>query len=741
MLEGALIRTGLVSIAVATVTATAGCGGEDRAIPMAPSSVAVPAAEVELVMRPLSVAPDADPAPETAQAQADNVSLDTRLLVITANGTNAAFSAITSTLDFLGTPYDVLNATTGPALTADALGTADHGRYYGIILDTGDLAVSGASAFTNDEWMALASYEARFGVRRAVLYASPSSAYGLQVTAGFDVKATPLSLTCTTAGSTVFVGANCAGPVPVTDGWAYSSQPTDAFTLPLLVDAAGSVYAATRTYSDGREALVLTFAQSPTSFHTLELAYGVVAWVTRGLFIGDHHVYMSPQIDDIFLASLMYPGTTGVKVRINGTELQTFANWQSAHQADPLTAGFRAAFAFNAFGTKPTGQDDLSDKARALGPTFSWINHTWDHKEMDAMSYADAYQELSQNDQFAQGSGLMRYKTQNLVTPSLTGLDNPEAMRAAYDVGVRQTVSDSSKPPQNNPSPNAGYYNPQMPQMLMLPRHPTDLYFNVSEPADWIAEYAALNSVTATYDQLVATVSDTLLRYLLRGDWDPWMFHQANLHDIGGGHSMLSDLLDATFAKYAARATFPVQSPEMDELAEKVVDRMRLNAAGVSATIEPGAKLTVRAMQDAEVPVTGLCTPSAETYAGQQISYLNIAAGQSITLSLADCNPGATGTGGSGATGSGGASGGGGTSGAGGGNGGSNGWAGDNGNDGSTRGSLSTDGPAGLGGTPDAGGCGCSVPRDVPGTRAALGALLAVLAAAGARRRRRPRAR
>ena len=39
----------------------------------------------------------------------------------------------------------------------------------------------------------------------------------------------------------------------IDDGWAYASQPADAFTLPLLADAGGTVYAATRSYADGRE--------------------------------------------------------------------------------------------------------------------------------------------------------------------------------------------------------------------------------------------------------------------------------------------------------------------------------------------------------------------------------------------------------------------------------------------------------------------------------------------------------
>jgi len=705
MLERALCgrgRSWALAGSLAAAAAAAGCG-DDRAFPVGGNRVSAPPPETEREMRPLSSAPDSNPSPDTAMAPADNVSIDARVLVVSADGSSSAAAAIVATLQYLGTPFDVLDATAGPAVTDDYLAAGDHGRYYAVILDSADLSVGGASAFTDAEWMALASYEARFGVRRAVLYGVPSAAYGLQMTGGFDAKTAPVSARCTTAGSNVFVGANCAVPIAIADGWAYTSQPADAFTLPLLVDDAGNVYAATRTYADGRETLVLTFAQSPTAFHTLELAYGIVDWVTRGLFIGERHAYAVPQIDDIFLASAIYQGASPT-YRITGAELQTFADWQSAQRAQPLTAAFRAAFAFNAYGARPAGQDDLTDKARMLGPAFGWINHTWDHKELTAMAYADAYQEFSQNDQFGRGSGLARYNTENLVTPGITGLDNPEVMRAAYDIGIRQLVSDTSVAGQNNPSPNAGYYNAQMTSLLVMPRHPTDLYFNVSVPAEWIAEYEALHSTTVTYDQIIAAVSDSLTRYLLRGDNDAWMFHQANLRDLGGGHSLLSDLLDATFAKYAARATFPLRSPDMDELADKVAARMRLDASGASATIEPGGKLTVRVTSKAWVPVTGLCTPGVESYGGQQISHLTIDDGQSMTLSLTDCNAGvggtadptgAAGASGTGGSGAGGAGGGGGSVG--------NGWG-----DG-TRGNLSTDGGSASGLAPDAGGCGCFV--------------------------------
>jgi peptidoglycan/xylan/chitin deacetylase (PgdA/CDA1 family) len=630
-------RRGGTVVVAGLVLSAIGCG-EDTQQPVEHDRVVGAQVEHERVMGPLSTAPGTNPAPTTAVARAHDVSVDARLLVITGDGSNAAFTAITTALAYLGTPYDVLDASSA-RLTAGALAAGNRGRYHGILLDTGDLAVGSASGFSDAEWMTLASYEARFGVRRAVLYAVPTAAYGLRSVGGFDVKERPIGATCTAPGSKAFVGANCAVPVWIRDGWAYASQPTDASTVPLLIDGAGNAYAATHRYPDGREALVLTFSQSPTAMHTLGLVYGVVSWVARGLFIGERHVYASPQLDDWFLPSAVYPSSSGITYRSSAADLQAFAAWQNARQSDPVTAGFRSAFAFNAYGARPAGEDGLTDKTRELGSAFTWINHTWDHKTLTRMAHAEAFEEFSKNDQYGQAN-LSPYRVENLVTPGISGLDNAEVMRAAYDAGVRYLVSDTSLEGQDNPSPNAGYHNALAPGLLMVPRRPTDLYFNVSQPSEWVAEYAALNSGTFSYEQIIDAASDVLVRYMLRGENDPWMFHQANIRDIGGGVSLFSTLLDAVLDKYRARATFPVLSPTMDELAQRVKARMAFDAAGVHATIEPGGKLIIRVANAAIVPVTGLCTRGAERYAGQTISYLELAAGQALRLSLTDCNPG-----------------------------------------------------------------------------------------------------
>ncbi len=630
-----------------------GCSPSDQGDGMVASGriTLPPPPATPAVVRPLAIAA-INTAPSTGASPMVGASVDMRALVITARGDNAAFAAIENTLQYLGTPFDVLNASTGPTLTEAAVSSGTHGKYNAIFLDIGDLG----GAFSDAEWAVLTTYEIEFGIRRVALYTAPNGSYGLGGGAdGVDPASAPIAATCTAAGKAVFVGTNCANPIHIIQGHAYPSTAADASTTPLLVDAAGNVYAATRSYPDGREALVLTFGQASSYVSYLEIAYGLVSWATRGLFVGERHVYAMPQIDDLFLASAIYTGGT---YRISDGDLQAFADWQRTTQSNPVTAGFRASWAVNGYGSSTRPGDPLTAKAVALGSAFEWINHTWDHLVLDPLSYASVLTEFTENDQYLRSLGLMPYATINAVTPNVSGLGSADAMRAIHDSGIQQIVSDTSVAGQNNPSPNAGIWNALQPSVLEIPRKPCDLFFNVSQPAEWITEYEALRAISAIdYPTLNGIVSEDFFHYMLNGSNDPWMFHQANVRNYdGAGHSLLSDLIDSAFRQYAAVMTLPIVSPTMDDLAARVKNRMALDASGVVATITGGA-LSVKVAHAATVPVTGLCVPGAESYAGQTISYLALTDGQTATYPLGSCagaggttgrTGGATGTSGAG---------------------------------------------------------------------------------------------
>jgi hypothetical protein len=624
--------------AAAALLVAAGCG-DDTAPRKAPAPMArAPVQPAPVVTGPL---PDVqvEHSPLTAAAPlAAGTLIDARILVISADGSESELDAIEQTLGYLGTPFDVFIASQRAALaTSDLQSSSTHGKYNGIILTRGNLPLSdGTSAFSAVEFQTLANYEAAFQVRRASLYTSPDAGYGYSGSTSQDTSATPLSIQCTSAGRAVFPYVNCASGVTISGAFAYRATASDASTVPLLTDASGRILSATRAYGDGREALSLTFAQAASLFHTLQLFHGVVSWVTRGVFLGERHAYIGVQVDDLFLASEIYTGGT---YRINATDLQAALDWQNAQRAQTATSGMRYHWAFNGQGA--SASDALTVKVQQIGSGFNYISHTFDHADLDGETYSFALSELNNNTNVANQFVLRPFSVMNLVNPGYTGLTTGAVMQAMFDVGIRFCVGDTSVQGYDNPTPNAGNYNPLQPQILMIPRRPTNLFYNVSTPDQWTAEYNDIYRSFWGRDLSVAEIldheSDVLAQYLLKGENDPWMFHQADLRQYSAGHSLLGDLLDQTFAKYASRVTTPLISPTMDDLGQRVADRMRYDASGASGTVDPNAHtITVRASNAATVPVTGACGSNNEFYAGQPIAAVALQGGGSATLSLSN---------------------------------------------------------------------------------------------------------
>jgi hypothetical protein len=581
--------------------------------------------------------------------------LDAKILVLSADGNEPSLGAIRQTLDYLGTPYTTWIAAQRPGeLRPEQLSSGTRGFYQGVILASGELGyspdgVSYVGALTGPEWAALQSYERTFGVREVSWYTFPSAAAGFASYSVVDTAATPINAALTAAGRAVFPYVNAANPITIRQAYTYLARPLNANTTPLLVDASGNTLGATVKTADGRETLALTFDGNQYLTHTLALAYGLVNWVTKGLFLGERHVYLDAQVDDIFIADDIFGGGA---YRMTGNDLRAVIAWQTQVQMQPVSRNVRLHMAFNGEGaTGIYDNDTLTPTAKIFRGLFKWISHTYDHAFLDAVDYQTAWDELMRNHQVARDlrlsdPKLQAYNILSLVTPELSGLSNPEFLKAAWDFGVRYVVSDASRPGMSNPSPNAGIYNAYQPGILEIPRYPNSLFYNVSTPAEWVAEYNYFYGAAGVFpppagwgrDLTLAEIldfeSDVLLRDMLRGDANPWMFHQSNLRAYDGTRTLLGDLLGMVLAKYSALFTVPITSPTMDVLGEKFAARMAFDAAGVTATIEPGVAITITAQRAAVVPVTGLVTRNAELYAGQYISYLAVRAGRSVRLPL-----------------------------------------------------------------------------------------------------------
>ncbi|WP_232428257.1 hypothetical protein [Burkholderia ubonensis] len=373
-------------------------------------------------------------------------------------------------------------------------------------------------------------------------------------------------------------------------------------------------------------------------------------------------------------------GLTGCEYRTTGADFGNIVTWQSLlnlttanASAVKLTLAFNGEGYSTAYGGQglypPGGIDSLSLQTALQQGSFKWISHTYDHELLDppfTTTAAQVQTEMQNNAKVANKFRFTNYSKWTLVTPEISGLYNPTTLGALVAFGTRVLVSDSSKPtppvgtagcPTNNngvawslPAFNAGKYNCVNQGIFEVPRYATALFYNVSQPAEWVAEYNYFYGANGidptrwgydlTYAQVIDKVSDQLVVYLLTFDNRPMMFHQSNLRAYSGTSTLLGDLLNATFKKYNTYyKNLPIQSPYLSTIGTLANQRMVYNSSNVAATLTPGKSIVVSASrsdgQSVAVPVTGVTFGSStETYGGQRISNLTLLPATAYTTQI-----------------------------------------------------------------------------------------------------------
>lgn len=620
-----------------------------------------PVTNPEVPSEPQQEVPAAPPSGSSSTQAIAGPRIDQRVLVLAADGSEPALGSIRQTLEFMGTPYDVVT-TSSTDVTPAMLSDGDRALYSAVILTNGQLAYSNSkfasgygSDFSADEWTTLKNFEAKFQIRQVTWYTWPEPEYGLNWPAETrDTQIAPVEGKLTSEGRQVFSYLTLA-PIVIRDAIVYLAKPVNATVRPLITTSDGYALASIYKYPDGRENLAVTFDTNEFLTHSFQVSYGLVNWATRGTYVGQRRVFMDPQVDDFFYPNDLWnpsdPTTMVSTYRMSATDLQKTADWQAKQQGVAATKDLKLSLVYNGEGTSGVEEyqpDTLTPKINSLQSRFKWINHTWTHLNLNTATYEEAYAELKQNLDLASTLKLTNFNPANLVTPEISGLFNPAAMQAAYDLGIRYVVSDSSR---TSEFPlgraNTGMPNASQPSILMIPRRPNNMFYNVSTPEEWASEYNHLYGANGiapgfkwgydlTYTQILDKESDVLLRYVLSGEIYPWMFHQSNLRFYDGNRSLLTDLLDATLSKYRTIFRLPILSPRQDQIASKIQERMAFNAADVDVTYNKAASsMTVTSNQTVVVPLTGVkYGPAQSTYNGQVTSFVTVPAGQTVTIPL-----------------------------------------------------------------------------------------------------------
>ena len=634
-----------------------------------------------------------------------------KILVVDGETTDISYQAITTFLNQIGVPYDAVvlsnvtpdasgNRLDGLTLSNSATG---QGQYQGIILTDSTFGVTNpapSSLLSASDWSKLDTYATQFSVRIVSYFTWPEARWGLlAVDSGASyTTANALQASLTNAGASVFPYLNSANPIPVAGNsssgiWAYLAAPTAATnetTTPLLTVGA-HILAVTHSTAAGEESLALTFDNYPTLVHSLAFNYGIINWVTKGVFLGSRKIYLSPQIDDMLIGDRLYAptlpqcpaGSSCPTVRTTATDLNALDAWQGVIRQNSEFQNFRNTFAYVGIGTtseySPAG-DPLLSAVTELGSQFGWVNHTWSHSNFDCYTttngvcnpatLAQSLAEIQQNVAIASSLGIMIDPT-GIVTPYNSGLSNPNFLTAVAQEGIQSIIY-----PGSSPTPNTGIADPMMASILEIPRLYTNLFDDVDNPTpgaygSWPDEYnaeygpnGAIPSFTQnqTYTQILDSESENvLLLNMLSDALTPLGFHICDIYAYDGTHSLYSDLMDATIAKYKALFTLPVMTLKMSDMDPLLKARASYNSSGVSGVYTPGVNVVLTTVNAATIPVTGACSQvTCPTYGGQlqdnfamaanSTGTLSLSAGQGVALSSVSLNP-ATVIGGSPSTG------------------------------------------------------------------------------------------
>lgn len=566
--------------------------------------------------------------------------IDLRLLVLCPHRQDPNLRALCAIMDYAGMRYDVL-ATSEAELSRERLWQGTHARYQGIVLSTGYFAEWNAALadwydpLDDEEWNALHAYQARFGIRLASFCGVPrvsATTNALTVHQPAADEEGTLELTLTEAGRQVFWYLNGACRIPVLSGTAIAVAPLTLASAPLLEGADGRPYGALWTTKEGCEYLALTLGHNEYALHTLLLGYGVLNWVTRGVFLGERRVTLSVQIDDIFTSNQLWAtgGTAGDTAgagqvyRLTADDVQALVRWLDRVQEQRNAHAVTLSLAFNGAAATPVPVDKQAiDAFVAHRRRFHWINHGYTHLLLDGAERAAGLLEIQRNHETARLLELSPYEPDCMVTADMSGLTNPAFLSAAAECGIRFLVCDTSRPGWNNPAPNTPIRSSVEPAITMIPRHPNNLFYDVATPEAWQEQYnqtyRSFWQRDLSIGEIVRLEANQILLYLLRGDHDPLMFHQANLRAYDGEHSLLTDLLDEVLALYNEYCgDLPICNLSMAAAGDLMVKRAACNEARIDASLIAGSGLVLLADRDVATPLTGVRVHGASQPCGEQ---------------------------------------------------------------------------------------------------------------------------
>jgi hypothetical protein len=582
--------------------------------------------------------------------------IEMRILLLGGSGIEPGYETWRTSLADAAVPFDAI-ALTDQRSTLSIVRPDGTVRYQALILAKDGLL---ESALDREQRAALDGLERDLGLRRLTAYAYPGPIHGLTAPT-WSGRLDNITACLTERGLEIF--PYLRGSVPIDLGtWGHLARPDpDECFESLLVAPDGSSLLGIHLDGDGRERMVQTFDANSGQVQGQLLRQGILAWLTRGTHLGYQRNYLSVQVDDVLLPNQSWDperhatATDGVAIlRMTAGDAARTARWSR-------TRGIRLDLACNGGGSRRylcergIDRDPLLDALLADRDVFGWINHTFEHRNLDEASGEVIEREIEQNLEWAAEHGI-EFEPQVLITGEHTGLANlaatpPRAenrnLAAALSARkIRFLACDASRPyaaggsePDSRPVPAGTPFVTG--GALAIPRYPTALAYDVATAKQLLDRLRSTGQAPdESWPQLIWREARRILVKLLGNDPRPHFFHQSNLlanenGENGSGSSLVCELLDRVLVLYQSLVlpSMPIVQPTLAEIGQGL---LRLNAwreaaAGgqIVAYVEAdGVRILNRATAALELPLTG--TMLGEQYGGSRSAWISVPPGMTF---------------------------------------------------------------------------------------------------------------
>ena len=582
-----------------------------------------------------------------------------RIMLLGETGTEPGFVAWRRVLTRAGVPFDAV-AVAGRDRVAGLHEASGALRYQALIVTR-----SGVDSALDSCWrQTLARAQREVGLRRLTAYAYPAPSCGLRPPA-WAGNLDDVDATLTEPGRRLF--DYLRGPVPFDAGsWGYLSTPVDRESFEtLLATADGSSLLGIHRDEHRRQHMVQTFDTGVDQLQGLLLCQGQLTWLTGGAYLGHRRNHLSVQVDDVLLPNYGWDAARHVTaidrsamLRMRAEDAVRTARWSRR-------SSIRLDLACNGSGSRRFMQehgldrDPLLDALLCERDTFRWINHTFEHRNLDGASKELIGQEIEHNRRWARQHGI-ELEPHTLVTGGHTGLANlalspPRAENqclgeALRDHDIRYVGCDASRP---YPVTGSDIDGPRLPPgtpfvvggALAIPRHPTELAHDVATEEQLMDRLRSSGRSLATSPiRVMAEQARGIIRKVLSNDARPHYCHQSNLlggsetgEESGdGGGSLLCRLLDETLTLYRRLIVWPVMplvQPGMSEIGRTLLRRQVWRDAWVGGQVggyleDRSLTIVNRGSGALEIPLTGAA--DGEDYAGTSSGWASVPPGRTV---------------------------------------------------------------------------------------------------------------